>query len=269
MNANPHRRSMAARAALGVTVAALLTLGGSGVAEGQPFASGDAGPIFCSVASDCGNPYLTCAPAQVFVCRDADAASVEPGIADAAICPATSPETVNWCEPTYQLPCKTSADCGPAGFTCNPNAGTDCSSAGCVPIARCESQYTLCSSDSDCPIGWSCYAPAALPPPPGGDSSTSGWPTACYPPFAMFNGSEGPAALNGPAGGLDGASEGGSNETVDAGSASDLSGTATGHASSGGCALASGAGPFEGAWLFALGIVAGLRRRSSRFGASS
>ena len=263
MEANPHRRSIAARAAVGVTVVTFLTLG-SGAAKGQPVATGDAGPIFCSADSDCGNPYLACAPAQVFVCRDADAASVEPGTADAAICPATSQETVNWCEPTYQLPCKTSADCGPAGFTCNPNAATECSSAGCMPIARCESQYTLCSSDSDCPVGWSCYAPAGgLPPPPDGDSSMSGSPMACYPPFAMFNGSAGPATFNGSADAgtfvPDGASGNGSNETVEAG-------TATGHASGGGggCALASKAGPFEGAWLFALGIVAGLRRRSSR-----
>ena len=84
---------------------------------------------------------------------------------------------------------------------------------------------------------------------------------ACYPPFAMFNGSAGAGTF-----GPDGASGNGSNETVEAGSASDLAGTTTGHASSGGggCELASNAGPFEGAWLFALGIVASLRRRSSR-----
>jgi len=65
MEANPHRRSIAARAAVGVTVATFLTLG-SGAAKGQPVATGDAGPIFCSADSDCGNPYLACAPAQVF-----------------------------------------------------------------------------------------------------------------------------------------------------------------------------------------------------------
>jgi hypothetical protein len=138
--------------------------GSSGSASGSSGSSSrsstiaDAGPISCSVDSDCGNPYLACAPAPV-----------------------------SQCVPSYQLPCKTSSDCGPAGFTCNPNAGTNCSAAGCMPVARCESQYTLCSSDSECPAGWSCYAPpGGVAPPPGGPRTSD--PMACYPPFASFNG---------------------------------------------------------------------------------
>jgi hypothetical protein len=127
----------------------------------------DAGRISCSVNSDCGNPYLACAP------------------------------TLNSCVPSYQLPCKMNSDCGPAGFICNPNAHTSCTPAGCMPIAGCESQYTgmLCSSDSDCPAGWSCYAP----PPPQGGPPGGGPPEAmrCYPPFASFNGATG-AGPSGP-----------------------------------------------------------------------
>jgi hypothetical protein len=133
---------------------ALLLLAVASPARAQVIASLDGGLSLCSSDSDCPNPYLTCAPTTLSVCRDADAsaASLPPALLDAAVCPDQSPETLDLCVVRYELPCDSSASCGPAGFTCGVQ-GTSCSGGTCTPLVRCQSQYTLCASDSDCPSG--------------------------------------------------------------------------------------------------------------------
>jgi hypothetical protein len=123
---------------------------------------------------------------------------------------------------------------------------------------RCQSQYTLCSSDSDCPTGWSCYSPAggpALPP----DAGAQAAPKACYPPFAMFNG---------PAGGGGGlAGPGGPCAFTDAGTGSDAASDASsppGGSGGGGCAVASSRTAAPSPWLIAGAIAAIARRRRAR-----
>jgi hypothetical protein len=208
----------------------------------------DGGPIDCSVDAGCGNPYLAC----VNICGGADAAFTSlPGAADAN-CPAGSP--VDLCVPTYELPCKTNSDCGPAGFICE-DAGAICPAGGglaCVPLPGCRAQSTLCSSDNDCPTGWSCYSPT------GGQGEVSGREgggaeMACYPPFAMFNGGQ---SGQGPAPDLDAGTGGG-----DSGSAPVVAPTRTSKGGDG-CGLASGPEPSGGAWLLPLLAVV-MRRRSS------
>jgi hypothetical protein len=182
-----------------VFVATLLVAAAPTMARAQPVAI-DGGLVFCASDSDCGNPYLACSPTSLSICRsDPDASATNAALADAALCPAMSQEVLDVCVVRYQLPCDASASCGPAGFTCAAS-GTLCNSAGCMQEMRCQSQYTLCSSDSDCPAGWSCYSPAgggALPP----DAGAQAAPKACYPPFAMFNGpAGGGGGLAGPGG---------------------------------------------------------------------
>jgi hypothetical protein len=176
----------------------------------------DGGPIFCSSDSDCPNPYLACAPTMLSVCRDPDAssASVPAALLDAAACPDQSHETLDLCVVRYQLPCDSGASCGPAGFTCGGVQGTICSGGTCMSAMRCQSQYTLCASDSDCPAGWSCYAPSGGPATPP-DASVVSAPKACYPPFSEFNGSASGSGSSGPATLV--AAEGGSGD-VDGGS---------------------------------------------------
>jgi hypothetical protein len=245
-----------------LAIATLVLAATPAVAHAQP-ALVDGGLPFCTSASDCGNPYLACAPTPLDVCRDADASSnatSNPALADAAVCPATSREVLNLCVVRYQLTCDASASCGPAGFTCAAS-GTSCDSAGCVPLMRCQYQYTLCSSDSDCPAGWSCYSPSGgLAAPPGSDAQ--GPPKACYPPFAMFNGPAGGLAGGGSSAGL-----GSLGVLLDAGSPMDAASQAASPASAsgGGCAVMPGRGDAGYAWLAAGAVGAiTLKRRGKR-----
>jgi len=240
-----------------VFVATLLVAAAPTMARAQPVAI-DGGLVFCASDSDCGNPYLACSPTSLSICRsDPDASATNAALADAALCPATSQEVLDVCVVRYQLPCDASASCGPAGFTCAAS-GTLCNSAGCMQEMRCQSQYTLCSSDSDCPAGWSCYSPAggpALPP----DAGAPAAPKACYPPFAMFNG---------PAGGGGGlAGPGGPGAFTDAGTGSDATSDASsppGGSGGGGCAVASSRTAAPSPWLIAAAIAAIARRRRAR-----
>jgi len=172
----------AAAASEGTADAGFSPRGADGAVE-----SGALPLIFCSSDSDCGNPYLACAPTRLNVCRDPDASpGTEPAaLADASVCPSRSWEVLDVCFVRYQLDCDSSASCGPAGFTCGTQ-GAACSGGACVPLTRCQHQYTLCSSDSDCPAGWSCYSPPEEPPAPPG-AAVQRPPMACYPPFAEFN----------------------------------------------------------------------------------
>jgi hypothetical protein len=193
----------------------------------------DGGTPVCASNSDCGNPYLECAELPGAACGDLDASSA----ADADTCTVPAPKV---CIVRYQEPCRSNSDCGPAGFTCNLDAGVGCSGVGCSPGGQCQHQYTLCMTDGDCPAGWSCYSPGR------------GAALACYPPFTILFG----AAAGGPPGG----------GSLEGGVAADAAPTATSlsdRGSSGGCAL--GAGPLSGAngWIVALGIWA-LRARRSR-----
>ncbi len=230
-------------------VGTLLIAAAPATARAQPVPI-DGGLVFCTSDSDCGNPYLACAPTALYVCRDPDAsADANPALADAAICPVTSPQTLDVCVVRYQLPCDASASCGPAGFTCSVN-GTLCNSTGCSPQMRCQSQYTLCSSDTDCPAGWSCYSPAGGP-----HLQDAAVPKACYPPFATFNG---------PGGG--GGSSGGGPTTAlaDAGSNSDGAPATTspgGGTGGGGCAVASSQAHTGSAWLIAVAASAAIARK--------
>jgi hypothetical protein len=211
-------------------------------------ASADGGSPLCAVDSDCGSPYLACAATPLDVCRPADAdTTAYPQLADAAICPAMSRGVLDICVVRYQLPCRVDSDCGPAGFTCNLDAGTLCKDGSCSTLTRCESHDTPCATNSECPAAWSCYSPIG-----GLQPSDASALKACYPPFAMFNGPAG--AVWSPT------------QPVDSGSSSRMapdmpSGNAA--RAGGGCDLASGRSNFSGAWLVPLGALAILARRRS------
>jgi hypothetical protein len=142
----------------------------------------------CKVDADCGDPYLVCNATLVFIdeCFRIDAGLDAPS--DAGACRTSVEAMRNLCAPSYQVPCRVDSDCGPDGFTCNLDGGRICSAdAGCETYGRCESDETLCSSDAECPEGWSCYAPTSHCF--GGDCDVdAGIRKACYPPFTVFRG---------------------------------------------------------------------------------
>jgi hypothetical protein len=147
--------------------------------DGSPdsIASTDCGPPMelapCRFDSDCRSAYLVCVlPDYVTItlCRDPDA-DVEPACASfpelstAPTCPATVQVTSTVCEVRYQRACTVDADCSPAGFMCLDG--------------RCQRQPGMpCTTDSECPNEWRCYAPCACP----GTQETK----VCEPPFAEF-----------------------------------------------------------------------------------
>jgi hypothetical protein len=127
----------------------------------------------CAVDSDCHNPYLECAPTTVYGCREpasqeSDAGCSPASLATAPICPATAMLTIGLCTERFQEPCVVDADCGPDGFTCTSG--------------HCDGplEAAICSTDGDCPKGWSCYVPCAC-------ASRPDDPKRCYPPFSRFN----------------------------------------------------------------------------------
>jgi hypothetical protein len=132
----------------------------------------------CDTSTDCGNDFLVCVPTHVEVC--------------AYPCDASTPTVLNLCQVRYQLPCQIDSDCG-AGFTCAEDAEAVCSlvTGSCMHYSRCRSQYTLCTSDGNCPKGWSCYSPGPAYCGPNGCDPDAGPPKACYPPFAEFAGGAG------------------------------------------------------------------------------
>ncbi len=237
-------RDGAARVLL-VAVLALGSLVVSGAARAQP-AIVDGGLVFCAVDSDCGNPYLACVPTTFSLCRDAHAdASIYapyPVFADAAICPAESQDVLDVCVPRYQLPCHADSDCGPAGFTCDLDAGSQCPSASCSAFLQCQPQNTPCTTDGDCPNGWSCEPAAGGGLPVGVDT-----PQVCYPPFGMFEGSAVGSLPPGDIGdtGMPGATPG-----VAADAASGI-GPKSGDSERAGCSLASGDARGNEAWFVA------------------
>jgi hypothetical protein len=146
--------------------------------DGSPDAgaSADCGPPMefapCRFDPDCRSAYLVCVPPDVTItlCRDPDA-GVDPTcpsfpeFSTAPVCPATVQVTSTVCEVRYQRPCTVDADCGPAGFTCMGG--------------RCQQQTgRQCTTASECPNEWGCYAPCGCP----GTLET----TVCEPPFAEF-----------------------------------------------------------------------------------
>lgn len=126
----------------------------------------------CAVDSDCGNAFLTCVPQMVSACRDPDASVAGAGCSapwnqpvDLPLCPAQEQLILNLCAVRYQRLCQVDTDCGPDGFTCDQG--------NCTEVAE-----DTCSTDAECPGGWSCYAPC-----PCGDTVGT---KRCYPPFAEF-----------------------------------------------------------------------------------
>jgi hypothetical protein len=251
------------RSLLGYVGAALM-LGATSVAataRAQAIVA-DGGFVPCSVDADCGNPYLACVDQAVEICSEVDAATAlkdsPPG------CLATKPVTMKLCSPTYQQPCHVDSDCGPAGFTCNPNGGRLCSPSGCESVSRCDAKYTLCASAADCPAGWSCSLPSEEGPGCPTLSCPDAaplFPPACYPPFAF-----GLAAIGngpGPATGLD---AGASRATGAALPPAPLPQRVPPAHSASGCAIVAGARSrrsADGAAALALvlGVVAARRRR--------
>jgi hypothetical protein len=132
----------------------------------------------CRVDSDCHNAYLVCARPDVttLICRDpgpgpaAEPACPSPvDLTTIPICPTTEPIPFNVCNVRYERHCTVAADCGPAGFTCE--AGS------------CRQQVVAptCTTASDCPTDWDCYAPCPCL------SSGSSEAKVCEPPFALFS----------------------------------------------------------------------------------
>jgi hypothetical protein len=195
--------------------------------------------------ADCGDPYLACVATQGWRCADSDAGSG---------CPQDVSVTLHLCSPTYQQPCRKDSDCGPDGFTCNLDAGKVCSPDGCETISRCESgDYTLCSSDAECPDGWSCYAP----PDSCLDCDDAGFPQVCYPPFTVFHG--------GNIGGTRESKAHGANAdagSLDAGASVSRARARSPVGPSGGCAVAQEQGNSGAAWL--LGLLFALRTSCRR-----
>jgi hypothetical protein len=118
----------------------------------------------CAVAADCHNPYLTCASQTFEACRESGDV-VDPGL---PTCPMQVQVTEDICSVTYQLPCHTNSDCGPAGFSCSQGI---CQETGEQP----------CSNAHQCPVGWLCgpICPCGPVSPDAGGT--------CVPPFAIFN----------------------------------------------------------------------------------
>ena len=118
----------------------------------------------CSVDSDCGSPFLACVP--------------KTGVMSGSVI-----VTLRFCTPRYQLPCNVDTDCGPDGFTCNhnPSGATPCPGAdsGTTACGTCDDQGGLCSSEAECPAGWSCYSACWCN---GQPASAMG----CYPPFVPW-----------------------------------------------------------------------------------
>jgi hypothetical protein len=192
----------------------------------------------CDADEDCDNAFLVCVPTHV---------EISPADGGPAL-----RTTINLCQARYQQPCQVDSDCG-NGFTCNLEAGTSCMGRNCVAASRCDSPYRLCASTDDCPVGWSCYSPCPSSCPVSGCDPDAGFPTACYPPFAVFWG--GAAPCGGPATSDAAADVSQSTE------ASPIAAPAT-PGSSDGCAV--GARPAEGGaasvlMLLALGFVVRVR----------
>jgi hypothetical protein len=152
--------------------------GRDGLANADHDAGADAcaaaGPFSpCRVDSDCQGAYLACTPPDttLTICRDAQL-PVNPAcpspvdLTTVPICPTTELTPFNVCTVRYQRPCQRASDCGPAGFTCN---------AGICQEAQAG---ITCTTASDCPNGWDCYAACACP---GVEEAK-----ACEPPFAEF-----------------------------------------------------------------------------------
>jgi hypothetical protein len=221
----------------------------------------DGGALECEVDADCNNPYLACVAMDGLACeRDAAAA-----LLDGGACTPTIPKTVKLCSPTYQRDCHTDQDCGPAGFTCNPDGYTVCGANGCQTHGQCEAENRPCDRDPECPEGWSCYSPrSGLVTGAGNPFGDAGGPSAgskaCYPPFAVFHG--GPfinAAEHDTDAGRPARDSQGPN---DSGAASTTAARRD-EPSSGGCALVAPARHAASTWLFAwlLGVVAARRAR--------
>ncbi len=103
----------------------------------------------CSCDADCPQG-LRCMPAARTMC-------VQSGLDAGQTClPA------GLCAAPWQIPCATSADCGPGGFRC-VQSGTLCTASGCQTTSSC-APPTLpdtCASDADCPTAWSCLPDTA------------------------------------------------------------------------------------------------------------
>ena len=151
-----------------------------------PFGPGQAGYL-CSADGGCGNQFLICMPASGVACRDPDASVTDAETlqlsvptSDLPICPMTAPVMLDVCMVRYNMLCRVDSDCGPAGFTCNRQTLNTCQDAGAdAACGYCNGKGGPCSSDGDCPQGWSCYSPCPC-------ATNSAEPKGCYPPFAMF-----------------------------------------------------------------------------------
>ncbi len=249
-------------------VAIASTLDGAGSsAQAQPISVGGKW-LPCSVDADCGDPYLVCTPTQVYACFPVDGGTIL-NPPDAGACQTQIPSTVSLCTPSYQWPCHIASDCGPAGFTCKLNAGNVCTSSGCTAIAQCESNYVQCDQDSECPAGWSCYAPTGgnasgcAASGCDGDAGAGGAasPKACYPPYASFHGSSvaGTPSVSTPHAATP--NDAGAHSSSDAASS-----VPHGNASRGGCeciVLGPSTTSTNGAWALAL-LVATVTVRRAR-----
>jgi hypothetical protein len=150
---------------------------GSTAGQGPEAGCPAPGPLTpCRIDSDCRNPFLACERPSggVFSCRDPEATAdlACPSLVDLSnipICPTTAPVTYAVCTISYQRPCSVESDCGPAGFVCEGG--------------RCQGSQSVmaCTSATECPTGWDCYAPCPCP------TADAGTPTkVCEPPFAAF-----------------------------------------------------------------------------------
>jgi hypothetical protein len=141
----------------------------------------------CSTDSDCGNPFLVCAPVHVYLCLDSSSGDAAPPLHPTQNCPGV-PTTERLCTVRYNLPCLIDSDCGPAGFTCNHSVSVCFGSDGGAACGACDGTGGSCSGDSDCPQGWSCYSPCDCPTRPA-------LAKGCYPPFAVFGCPNCPATI--------------------------------------------------------------------------
>jgi hypothetical protein len=141
-------------------------------ADGMPFTNQDG--VLCTSDADCGNPYLTCALPPGTVCGPVS----DPPVNDAGY--TCGPGTFRVCTARYNLPCQVDTDCGPAGFACI-NSG--CGWVNGVPVTDCPHCEPTgsgpCSSDGDCPQGWSCFSPCPCP-------TGTPLPKSCNPPFETW-----------------------------------------------------------------------------------
>jgi hypothetical protein len=184
------------------------------------------------------------------------------------------------CVAPWQAPCAVDADCGDASFECVTLAGGTQDSMGfhkdqacelrsdaCGDAAACPPE--TCTTDQDCPQGWTCWDDSAecFPPNPGGPAIINGQPPPsppssqkrCHQPYwELIGGIGGYVGYPVPRAAC---------PSTDATPPTSADAAAAARGSGSACAIGGAETGAPASWMALLGLLAALTSRSQRCGA--